>query len=133
MTVTVDERAEPTTIADDDEPRGRPRRAGDPRRRAGGCSAGMPTERSDEVRRGRAAARATCSARSGPILVARRSSRRSPAPSSTCSGPRVLGHATDVIIDGRPAARRASTSAACTACCCLAIGLYVGVGRARRS
>ena len=41
-------------------------------------------------------------------------------------GPRVLGDATDVIVDGRDAAGRASTSASCTACCSRRSTLYVG-------
>ena len=35
----------------------------------------------------------------------------------TVFGPKILGHATDIIVDGVARRRRASTSAHCTACC----------------
>ena len=113
--------------------RARRRRSTSPRRtrRAAGRwnSAGMPTERSDAVRRRRCGGSVQLLRPERPVLVPRRRSRRSSAPSSTCSGPRVLGRGHRRDHRRHPAARRASTSAGSTSA---AAGVAVGSTSSRR-
>ena len=77
----------------------RPRRRLAPARRRAACRS---RRRATSARRRAPPARRRCSARERLVLRRRRSccagrQRRR----STCSGPRMLGHATDIIVDGR--------------------------------
>ena len=84
---------------------------------AGWRSAGMPAERSKDFGNVDAPPGRACCGPSGCVLVARRRRWRSPASRSIVLGPKVLGHATNIIVARRRHAARASTSARCTACC----------------
>ena len=113
--------------------RSRSRRSHAERAPASGTLERRPACRSSSRRtsaaRVAAPARACCGPSGSRVVVVARARRRQ-RHAASCSGPRVLGHATDIIVDGVIEPGRASTSASCTARCCSALGLYVGVGRA---